>query len=263
MAALAPAAAGAATAGYGATALPFYPAGTGPALAALAAALAFVSPRSTLALALAVPVFPLGNLSAGLALLYAGFALAWLALSWRAPRSGLFFCLGPLLAPLQALALLPLAAQVVPGRARRAAQTLAAVLAAHATAALAGHDAPFLAAAVPPVDLAGLESPRAVARELWQVVAAQPTPARAALVLAAASVALPAVRERGPWPLAAFGAALLALTLLPNPDARALPLACGVWAACLAAAFWNERRSLSRPRRELAIAGGRAAESGS
>src|SRR5919206_188237 len=66
-----------------------------------------VAEHAGLSITLAVPVFPLGNLSAGLAVCYVLAAGAWLALSWRAPRSGLAAAAGPALAPLGALVLTP------------------------------------------------------------------------------------------------------------------------------------------------------------
>ncbi|MGH3104905.1 MAG: MFS transporter, partial [Gaiellaceae bacterium] len=50
--------------------------------------------------------------------------------------------------------------------------------------------------------------------------------------LAAAAAALPLARARGTWGIAAWGAALLAVALLPAPDAAALPLVLAVWATC-------------------------------
>ena len=55
-------------------------------------------------------------------LLYAALAAAWLVLSWREPRGALLFVLGPLLAPLAALGLVPLAASGSRSAPRRAAQ---------------------------------------------------------------------------------------------------------------------------------------------
>ncbi len=108
-------------------ALPFYPTGWAPALAAAAAFAAFRSPRAGLALALAAPVLPLGNHALGLALLYGVLALAWLALSWRDARWGLAFLAGPALAAVGLLALVPLAVAGA-SRARPAgAHTIAAV----------------------------------------------------------------------------------------------------------------------------------------
>jgi hypothetical protein len=72
-------------AGVAATFLPFWPVGFALSLAALAASIAYVRPRLGLAVALGVAVFPLGNLSLGLAIAYAVAAPAWLALTTSAP----------------------------------------------------------------------------------------------------------------------------------------------------------------------------------
>ena len=45
-------------------------------------------------LALAAPVFPLGNVAQAAAVVYGVLALAWLAVSWRDARAGLLFALG-------------------------------------------------------------------------------------------------------------------------------------------------------------------------
>src|SRR5581483_7172420 len=103
---------------------------------AAAAAVTGLRPRAGLALALAVPILPLGNVSLGLAVLYAGLALGWLVLSWREPRGGLLFTLGPLLAPLGALGLVPLAAATLRAGPRRAAQAFLAVLLAAVVAGI-------------------------------------------------------------------------------------------------------------------------------
>jgi eukaryotic-like serine/threonine-protein kinase len=75
-----PALAGAYAAG-GAAVLPFYPAHSAVPIGLAAAALTAVAPRLGLAFALAVPVFPLGNVARGLAVLYAAAAVAvWVAI---------------------------------------------------------------------------------------------------------------------------------------------------------------------------------------
>ena len=104
--------------------LPFFPTGWPFLLGALAALVALLSPAAGLAVALAVPVLPLGNVSLGLALAYVPLALLWLLLFARDARSGLLFLAGPLLAPIHALPLVPVFALArtrprAPGRARR------------------------------------------------------------------------------------------------------------------------------------------------
>jgi hypothetical protein len=220
-------------AGWTTAALPFFPAVFAPLLGLLAFALTLVRPRLGLALALAAPVLPLGNISSGLALLYAAVACGWLALSWRAPGEGLFLALGPLLAPLSALGLLPLAAVAVGGRARRALQVVAAVLLAAIVAGLRHVPLPFTGTAPPRgLGITGSEDPFAVAVALWRALLAHPALAVEALALAAAAVALPYARERGVWAIAGLGAALITATLLPAPSVAAAPLVAAAWATC-------------------------------
>ena len=115
-------------AGWIASSLPFYPASWPVLLAAAAGALTALRARAGLAFALAVPVFPLGNLSFGLAVLYAAFAVAWLALMWGDARRGLLFCTGLLLGPVGLLGLMPIVALQARGFVRRGAHAGAAVL---------------------------------------------------------------------------------------------------------------------------------------
>jgi len=92
----------------GVTLLPFYPPHTAPVLATLTAALMWRAPRWGVALALAAPVFPLGNVALALALLYAAVAVLWLLLFRGEPERAFLPVLGPLLGPLAPVAL-PLA----------------------------------------------------------------------------------------------------------------------------------------------------------
>src|SRR5207248_11632285 len=144
------------------------------------AALTFIAKlareRIGLALALAAPVFPLGNLSLGLALLYAGVAVIWFALSWREPRSALAFVLGPLLAPLLALGLVPFAiGRIVRSPVRRLAQTAVAVLTAALAAGLRGGALPLGAGASPhTLGLAEARDPFAVAGVVLRFLEGRP-----------------------------------------------------------------------------------------
>jgi Protein kinase domain len=220
-------------AGWTAWTLPFYPRGWPVGLALLAAAATYLSPRAGLALTLAVPVLPLGNIALGLALLYAAAAVALLALSWREPDQGFLFALGPLLAPLAALGLLPLAAQATRSWARRVGQVAAAVLFAGVVAGIRGAPLPFDGAA-PPHDLglAASDDPLDVASVLWSALTSRPALAVEALALAAAAALIPAARGRGLWGIAGLGVAMLAAALLPVPSVAAIPLVVAVWATC-------------------------------
>src|SRR5207253_1390626 len=99
------------------------------------------------------------------------------ALSWRAPREGLFLACGPLLAPVAALGLLPLAAQGVRSLPRRALQVGAAVLLAALVAGLRHSPLPFTSAAPPKgLGIAGSEDPFAVAAALRRAFRARVEP---------------------------------------------------------------------------------------
>ncbi len=246
---LAAPAAAALFAGWTTGALPFFPELFVPLLAVLGGALTLARPRLGLAFTLAVPVFPLGNISSGLALAYAAVACSWLAFSWRAPRTGLFLVVGPLLAPVLALGLLPLAAQAIAGRARRAIQVAAAVLLAALVAGLRYAPLPFTGAAPPKgLGIAGSDDPFAVATALLRALDAHPVLLLEAAVLAAAAVALPYARRRGVWAIAGLGAALIALTLLPAPSVAATPLVLTAWATCAALALHPRLPELGLPR---------------
>jgi serine/threonine-protein kinase len=227
---LAPAVAAAAWTGWVAWALPFYPPGWPLGLTIATAALGLAFPRAALAFAFAVTVFPLWNISLGLAILFALLGAAWVALTWTDPRGNVALVAGPVLGPIAGLALLPLAAQFARGAARRAAQALAGALLAVLVAGLRRQALPFDGSA-PPLGL-GIGSssrPPAVAWALWRTLAAHPVIVGQAVALALAAVALPYLRGRGPWPAAAAGALLLAATGLGAPKAPFLPLAAAAW----------------------------------
>jgi hypothetical protein len=229
----------------GATALPFYPTG-GPIVLALAAAvLAALRPRAGTALALAVPVLPLGNVAQGLAIAYALVAAAWFACWWRRPREAFAFAGGPLLAAAGCLGLLPLALLWRRGAARRAALAAVAVLSAALVSGLDGRALPFSGDPRPghlAIDAAN--SPLPVARALRQTLRAEPGLIRLTLVLAAAAAVLPLLRSRGAWAYAAYGAAVLGCSFLPATHLAALPLVLGVWATCLTLALLERPQAL-------------------
>jgi eukaryotic-like serine/threonine-protein kinase len=210
----APAAAAGLFAAVSAATLPFYPSGWPLGLAAIAGALTLVRERAGLALALAVPVLPLGNLSSGLAWAYVVLAACWLALAWKDSRTALFFVAGPLLTPLSLLGLLPLAAQSLRSCLRRAVQVFAAVLAAGLVAGLRGTSLPFTGTLAPPLELNRTSDPLTAAGAIWHVLGAQPALLLEAVVLATAAAALPYVRRRQILP---FGIALMAGMLAPGP----------------------------------------------
>jgi Protein kinase domain len=213
-----------------ASALPFYPPRWPLLLATIAAAVTALRPRLGLAFALAVPVFPLGNVAFGLAVLYSAAALAWLVLAWPRPRSGLLFVLGPPLAAVGAIGMLPLLVMGVTGWFRRGAYACAGVL----LAAIGG------AAAVRPV--ATEESPLAVGTWLWQSVSAQAEQALLALVLGLAAGLLPICLRRGELAITVLGAGVLVASLAAAPDTSTLGLVAAAWATtAVLLAQWRRR----------------------
>jgi hypothetical protein len=224
-------------AGWTASSLPFYPHGWAVVLALAAAGLTAARARLGLAAALAVPILPLGNVSLGLAVVYAAAAAAWVVLSWREPHGGLLFALGPVLAPLAALGLLPLAVSRLRAAPRRAAQAAVAVLAAGIVAGVRGDSLPFTGHS-PPLGLgvASAGDPFDVAGSLARALAAQPALLLEALVLAAVAAVLPQARKLGLWGAAGLGAAMLAATLLSVPAASATPLVAAAWLTAAAVA---------------------------
>ncbi|HKC76800.1 MAG TPA: serine/threonine-protein kinase [Gaiellaceae bacterium] len=218
-------------AGWTAAALPFYPHGWAFGLAALAGGVTYFRERAGIALALAVPVLPLGNISLGLALLYAALAAGWMLVTRREPRAALLFVLGPLLAPIAALGLLPLATAKVRAAPLRAIVVLFGVLTAalaagirHASLPLVGGPAPLglgIAQARDPLDVAG---------SLARAAADHPALLLEACALALVAVALPHARARGRWAAAALGAGMIVLTVAAVPSAAAVPLLLASWA---------------------------------
>jgi hypothetical protein len=217
--------------GWTAAVLPFYPGGWAFGLAALAAAATLYRERVGLAIALAVPFFPLGNISLGLALLYAALAAAWLLVTWREPRTGLLFALGPLLAPIAALGLLPVAATWVRGTARRALVVALGVLTAGLAAGIRHATLPLVGGAAPhTLGIAGARGPLDVAGSLAHTAAAHPSLLVEAAALALVAAAIPHARAYGRWGAAGLGAAMILLTVAAVPGASAIPLVLSAWA---------------------------------
>jgi Protein kinase domain len=241
-----PAALAAVYAGAAAWLLPFFPANWPFFIAALAALAVFARPAAGFGFALAVPILPLGNISLGLAVLYAVCAAAWFGLFASDSRTGLLFLLGPALAPAQALVLVPALVLGAGGLIRRACLALGSVAVAVCVAALTSASLPFTGDD-PPTSLGLDASPRpgAAASAIGEFLAAHPALWIEAAVLAAAAVAAPYARARGLWGIAAWGAALLAGALLgPLGDVAAFPLVLWVWAgaAILAVPVLGMRR---------------------
>src|SRR4051794_1807716 len=228
-------------AAFTAARLPFFPHGAPVALALIAALTTAVHARTGLAVALAVPVLPLGTLSLGLAVAYSVVAVAWIVLCWREPEWGLLFGLGPLLAPLFALGLVPLATTSVRAGARRAAIAAAAVLAALAAAGLRHTALPLVGGKAPlGIGVAGANDPLDVVGSIGRALAAHPGLLVEAAAFAGLALALPYARGR--WGAAGLGAAMLIVTILCVPSAHALPLTLSAWVTVAAVTYKQSLR---------------------
>jgi eukaryotic-like serine/threonine-protein kinase len=225
-----------------ASALPFYPAFWPGLLAVPAAALTLFRPRLGLALALAVPVFPLGNISFGLAVLYAVVAAGWFVVSWGDARWGLLFCSGMVLGPLGLLGLAPLVALQARGLLRRALQASAMVLFAGAVAAIRGLPVPFADVSAPSLGIAASEHPLAVLQAIWGWLLSVPALGLEALILAAAAALVPVAVRGSDLTIALFAGAVLSATLAAAPASSALPLVLSGWAIYLTLTVMSRRR---------------------
>jgi hypothetical protein len=214
--------------GWTASTLAFYPTGWAAPLAAAAAGIAFLSPRAGTAFVFTAAFFPLANISLGLAIAFSAVAVAWIALTWRDPRAALFFVAGPLLAPISALALLPLVAQTARGGVRRALQASAAVVVAAVVNGLEHTSLPFGAGAAPlGLGVTGSTKPGAVAEALLRALTGRPALLAEAIVIGAAAALLPLAR--GAWPASLYAAGLLAATAFAAPATALAPLAAAAW----------------------------------
>ena len=229
---LAPAGLAALATAVGGSILPFWPGALIAALALAVALVTFRAPRLGLALALAAPVFPLGNVAQAAAVVYGVLALGWLAVTWRDPRAGLLFWAGPLLAPLGLLALLPLAVQPASGWWRRGLQAGAGVLAAAATAGLAGDTLPLTGATVPGLGVSGSERPTDVIHAVGTVLGDSTPVATTALALGIVAALLPWAASRGRLGIACLGGLQLALVLAWAPSVPLVSLVLGTGLLC-------------------------------
>jgi serine/threonine-protein kinase len=217
------------TAAVGATLLPFWPPALAAAVVVLAGLGAWLHPRLGLAIALAAPVFPIGNVSQSAALLYGGFALAWLVLAWRDARFGLLFVSGPLLAGIGLVGAVPLAVQPARGAVRRGAQAAVAVLAAVLVAGIAGEALPPSGELAPTLSIAPGDAPLEVVLALFTALAAAPLVLVAAAGAAAAAVILPWARRWSRYGVLAVGAALLAAVIAAGAGPLSVVFVALVW----------------------------------
>jgi hypothetical protein len=234
----------------GASVLPFWPPGLVAALAIAAGLVTLRAPRVGLAVALAVPLLPLGNVAQAAAIVYGVLAISWLAVVWRDARAGLAFFAGPILAPLGLLGLLPLAVQPVRGAWRRGLHAFVGVTAAAALTGLGGHALPLTGTTVGDLGVTGAESPRTVVDALVALLHGETAILTTAFALGLAAIALPHAVRRGPRAIVALGIAQAALVLVWAPS---IPWPGIVLSSMLATALLIARPSLTVIARRRAL----------
>jgi eukaryotic-like serine/threonine-protein kinase len=223
-------------AALGATLLPFWPVTLVVAITIGAGLAAWLDPRLGLVIALAAPVFPLGNYAQSAALLYGVFALGWLVLCWRDARYGLLFVCGPLLAGAGLLALVPLAVQPARGTVRRVSQATLAILAALLVAGVAGEELPLVNGPAEPLGIGPLDPVSDAALTLWGALTSSTVVLVGVVVAAMAAAVLPLARDRSRYGVAALGAGLTVLSVAAGPGVVSTIVVALVWAIAAAAA---------------------------
>ena len=185
-------------------------------VALLVAAVSFVRPRLGLALALAAPILPLGDVSIGLAIAYAGAAACWFHLHWRQPRAGMVFVVGPALAAVGLLGLVAFGSARIIGALQRALTVGAAVAASVGLASLHGKALPFIedARVVTGLGITGSESPAAVTVALARYAWSQPALLVVTTALVLVAVLAPLARKATLWQLSLASAGVVASALL-------------------------------------------------
>jgi eukaryotic-like serine/threonine-protein kinase len=224
------------TAALGATLLPFWPVALVVSIAIGAGLAAWLDPRLGLVVALAAPVFPLGNYAQSAALLYGVFALGWLVLCWRDARYGLLFVCGPLLAGAGLLALVPLAVQPARGTVRRVSQAAMAILAALLVAGVAGEELPLVNHPAEPLGIGPLDPVSDAALTVWGALAGSTVVLAGIVVAAMAAAVLPWARDRSRYGVAALGALLTALSIAAGAGAAGTIVMVLVWGIAAAVA---------------------------
>ena len=219
------------TAALGATLLPFWPAEL-VVLLVLATGLAcWLDPRLGLALALAVPIFPLGNVAVAVAALYGIFAVGWLALNWRDARHGLWFMSGPLLAAAGLLPLVPLALIPVRSTARRAAHGVLALFSTVLLAAVAGEQLPIAGGVATRLDVGPPDSLGSTATAVWSWLVHEPVVLAAAILVGAAAALLPWARRASRVGVVVVGLVVTGASVLAGAGVASTIFVMVAWAA--------------------------------
>jgi eukaryotic-like serine/threonine-protein kinase len=225
-----PVALSAVTALLAATMLPFWPPALVAAIVVTAAIAAWIDPRAGLAVALGSAVFPIGDVAESAAILYGGFAVGWLLLTWRDGRHGLLFVAGPILGAVGLLPLVPLAVQRAEGTARRAAHGALAVLSAALLAALGGTTIPIADESSGSLGIEPLTPVAGASISVWDWLLGHPATTTAALLVGAAAAVLPWARRASRYGVAGTGFVLVAASVLAGAGIVSTLVCLTTWA---------------------------------
>ena len=225
-----PVALGVVTAVLGATFLPFWPPELVAAIVVATAIACWLDPRAGLALVLAVPVLPIGNVAESAAIVYGALAAGWLVLNWRDARHGLLFVTGPVLASFGLLPLVPLVVQRADGRVRRAAHAAMAVLTAALLAGVAGHELPLTGETPGTLGIGPLTPVFDAGTAVWSALAGHPLTTAAAILFALAAALLPWARRFSPAGVAVVGFVVTAASVAVGAGVTSTLAVVAVWA---------------------------------
>ena len=142
---------------------------------------------------------------------------------------GLLFAAGPLLAPLGALALVPLAVQPARGAVRRAVQGATAVLAAVLVTGVSSGALPVSGAPVEPIDISPLDTSTRIVAAVWRTLALHPAVLVGSLVIAIAAASLPYARAGSRYGIGIVGGVLAVGTIAAGAGVAACLLVAFVW----------------------------------
>jgi eukaryotic-like serine/threonine-protein kinase len=224
------------TAALGATFLPFWPPELVAVLVLAAGLAAWLDPRLGLALALAVPIFPLGNVAVSIAGLYGILAAAWVVANWRDARHGLWFMAGPAFATVGLLPLVPLALIPVRNTARRAAHGVLAVLSIVLLGAVAGEPVPIAGGTAPALGVGPLDSTGSAAAAVWEWLVHEPLVLAAAIIVGSASALLPWARRSSQLGVGGVGLVVTSAAVVAGAGVAGTIVVMLVWAGFALAA---------------------------
>jgi len=150
--------------------------------------------------------------------------------NWRDGRHGLLFVVGPVLATVGLLPLVPLVVQRAKGTARRAAHGALAVLSAALFAAVEGSTTPIADESSGSLGIEPLTPVPDASLSVWEWLLGHPATTAAAVLVAAATALLPWARRSARFGVAATGFVLVAPSVLAGAGIASTLVCLTAWA---------------------------------